>query len=671
MKRLLALLSLLLLLTVPVSTVGRKWGSGLRFSARSETAENGWFLAEGSLYITSDEAWAARGWAARDVISVTVSDGVTYVPDNAFEGCPNLARVTLPASVTAVGEGAFDDCASLREIAVSSDNPAYASADGVLYDKAMTRLLRCPAGYAGRLTVPAGVREIAERAFANCASLTHCWLPDTLKTIGKHAFLCCGLEYISIPASVQTVGGYAFANCTKLTGAYIASGVTALGDGMFSVCTALNSVTLPDTLTVLGDSCFMGCAALKKVLLPPSVTEIGALAFANSGLTAINVPPACEVDPSAFDGCAAKVTRATYTLENGVLTVYSDEAWENMGWREPFDEFYFNVTSVIIAEGVKTVGREAFAGFVTLKSVQLPASLESIGEGAFYNCNLTEIHIPAGVKEIAASAFSFGLPVPVMGMSTLNYNNAVAHCASLRAFTVSPENPCFTAVDGVLFNKNKTVLVRYPAGKTATAYTVPDTVREIGADAFWGCKTLTAVTLPDSLEVIGADAFHECQALAELNFPNSVKRIENGAFYYCFHLQDIAAPRGCEVAASAFVGCGTDKWWTLKDGVLTIYSDNAWYYKVWDTEKVRAAVLTEGVTQIPNDLGPISAPAFDGCKALTSVTVPASVTNIGEKAFAGCEALENITVSPDNPNYSSEYGVLFNKDKTKRIFLAP
>jgi hypothetical protein len=143
-----------------------------------------------------------------------------------------------------------------------------------------------------------------------------------------------------------------------------------------------------------------------------------------------------------------------------------------------------------------------------------------IGAYAFYRCeSLTSVTIPHSVTTIGEWAF--------MG------------CESLTSIAVDADNPDYTAENGVLFNKAKTVLVRYPEGKTETGYTLPHSVTTIGEGAFIDCESLTSVIIPHSVTAIGNYAFIDCDGLTSVTIPHSVTAIGDKAFVDCSSLRDV------------------------------------------------------------------------------------------------------------------------------------
>ena len=146
--------------------------------------------------------------------------------------------------------------------------------------------------------------------------------------------------------------------------------------------------------------------------------------------------------------------------------------------------------------------------------------MTSIGDSAFDSCtSLTSITIGNGVTNIGNWAFY--------------------HCTSLTSITVEENNTAYASIDGNLYNKDKTTLIQYAIGKTATEFTIPDSVTSIGWQAFYRCTSLTSVVIPDSVTSIGEQAFNSCFSLTSIFIPDSVISIGYWAFFSCESLTDV------------------------------------------------------------------------------------------------------------------------------------
>jgi hypothetical protein len=190
--------------------------------------------------------------------------------------------------------------------------------------------------------------------------------------------------------------------------------------------------------------------------------------------------------------------------------------------------------------------------------------------------------------------------------------NAFGRNGRLTAITVDEGNGYYSSDDyGALFNKEKTVLVQYPAGNTRSEYAIPVGVTGIGESAFYYCDSLTSITLPDGLTGIGAGAFESCDSLTSIAIPDTVTSIGDSAFYSCGNLTSVTLPNGlASIGADTFGSC------------LSLTS-----------------------VAIPASVTSIGSWAFNTCGNLTSITVPASVTSIGNYAFASCNSLSDITIA--------------------------
>ncbi len=188
---------------------------------------------------------------------------------------------------------------------------------------------------------------------------------------------------------------------------------------------------------------------------------------------------------------------------------------------------YSGLTSIAIPDSVTTIGNNAFRG-CRLKSIVIGNSVTSIGGCAFLDCrSLRGITIPDSVESIGDPAFG--------------------GCVNLPKIEVGEKNPSYTDVNGVLFNKEKTMLLNYPAGKPDTAYEIPDTVTRIRAyafsdSAFHKCTNLTSITIPDSFTNIEGRMFGGCSSLTSITIPDSVTTIGSGAFMDCTSLKNITIP---------------------------------------------------------------------------------------------------------------------------------
>lgn len=203
---------------------------------------------------------------------------------------------------------------------------------------------------------------------------------------------------------------------------------------------------------------------------------------------------------------------------------------------------------------------------------------------------------------------------------------------------------------------------------------IPNSVTKIGDEAFFQCKNLTNVLLPDSIKQIGREAFSLCSSLNKVTIPKGVTSIKYKAFYNCGNLKNILMQGGITtIGREAFENCYNLTNITLPNSLTEIASE-----AFSNCQKLTNVSIPEGVTSIGYG-------AFYGCLSLNHITIPDGVTEIGKTAFYNCPNLKNVSipssvttigtmafcsninVAKDNPNYSSEDGVLFDKSKTTLI----
>jgi hypothetical protein len=571
--------------------------------------------------------------------SIALPASLTAIGNSAFQGCTGLTSITLPASLTSIGYSAFEGCTRLTNFTVDRGNIKYTAINGVLLSKDQTTLIAYPAGKKGACTVPLTVTKIESRAFSGCTGLTSITLPASLTiieydmfrgctglisitlpasltAIGYAAFHgCTGLTSITLPASLTTIGNFAFDRCTGLTSITLPASLTTIGDAAFYECTGLTSIALPASLTAIGNFAFHGCTGLTSIALPASLTAIGNFAFQGcTGLTSIALPASLTtIGDAAFHGCTGltnfTVDRGNikYTAINGVLlskdqtTLIAYPAGKKGAYTVPLLVTKIGgrafsrctgLTSIALPASLTTIGDTAFYGCTGLTSITLPESLTTIGNWAFDRCTgLTSITLPASLTTIGNTAFyectgltSVAIPAQVEDIGT----GAFTICASLTGFTVDDKNTAFTAIDGVLFNKDQTILVAYPGGKRG-AYTLPAQIGWIQRHAFVGCNGLTAIaaaggnpaytaidgvlfsgdqtvliaypggkqgayTIPPQVRLIGRTAFFHCSGLTSVTIPAGVTTIGDSAFSGCEGLTSVTLPANLALDSARFPG---------------------------------------------------------------------------------------------------------------------
>ena len=453
------------------------------------------------------------------------------------------------------------------------------------------------------VTIDYGVTSIGKYAFRSCKNLTSVTMPNSLTSIGENSFdACIDLTSMIIPDSVKSIGEHAFYTCTSLKNVTIGNSLNMISNFVFVGCNSLENIMV--------DENNLNYSSIDGVLFNKKKTELILYPVGNSR-NAYSIPNSVtSIGYYAFWGCT---NLRNIKIPNNVESI-GDYAFYNCT----------SLTSVTIPNSVTSIGNDAFYGCSSLTSVTIPNSVTSIGNNAFYGCSsLTSVTIPDSVTSIGYSALS--------------------SCTSLTSIEVSYDNENYSSVDGVLFDKDKTKLIQYPAGSNRTIYSIPNSVISIGSDAFVGCTSLTSVTIPNSVTSIGGSAFSGCTNLTSITIPDSVTSIGSYAFEDCTSLTSVTIGNSVtSIGGSAFSGCTNLTSITIPDSVTSIGS-----YAFEDCTSLTSVTIGNSVTSIGGS-------AFSGCTSLTSITIPDSVTSIGDYAFYECTSLKSVTI-PDSVTSIGDY----------------
>ena len=280
------------------------------------------------------------------------------------------------------------------------------------------------------------------------------------------------------------------------------------------------------------------------------IKRITAFAAAVAMATTFTFP--AEIGDSFF-GFGNVIVASAESSGEWVYTVNADQTVTitgYQGWGGAVE-----IPAVIDGKSVTSIGNGAFRNCPGLESITIPYTVTSIGDYAFESCTgLKRITIPDGVTSIGINAFmdcysltSITIPDGVTSIGT----NAFYGCSGLTSITVDSSNSSYCSESGVLFNKNKTALICYPAGKTDSSYKIPDEVTSIEYAAFEACTGLTSITIGGGVTSIGDYAFESCTGLESITIPDSVNSIGYAAFNYCTGLTSIYIPDGISIGQHA------------------------------------------------------------------------------------------------------------------------
>lgn len=568
--------------------------STLTISGSGPIADEAFLCCYGFTNVIIEEGITEIGANAFDhseIKSIDIGDSVTTIGKHAFYET-ELKTLSIGKGLKNISIDAFGACGDFKSITVSSDNPDFSSVGGVLFNKDATKLVLFPYSNSSRYCVPDGVKEIGEEAFVHCAYLKEIKFPESLITIGYRAFYHCGylnsvtfseglqtieaeafqlcynINSLMIPSTVTSIGDRAFDSLFYIRDVVLPEGLTSIGSETFNCCKNLLSVSIPESVTSIGDACFSECTSLKSVNLPKGLTYLGKKAFykCSNFPSSIVIPDGVtKIGKKTFYGCTKL---SSISLSKNLKSIGDSAFWGCELEEITIPDSVISIgdgafcmcqylKKVTIPDGVTSLGSGAFAGCYKLEEVILPDSvtvidyktfyecenlkqltlgnyITEIGEKAFYGCiSLTEFNIPDTVEIIGEFAWGF-----CYGLTTINIPANVKSIGigaldeyNLTSITVDADNLYYASVDGVLFNKKKTELVRYPENKSGKSYVVPYGVTKIKNHSFEYCHNLKNITFQEGVTKIGTVAFYNCH-LKTIELPASIRRIGFHAFYY-------------------------------------------------------------------------------------------------------------------------------------------
>lgn len=555
---------------------------------------------------TSLERIGASAFEDSLLEKIMLPETVTVIENSAFKNCSSLSAVKLGSAVTYIGASAFENCKSLEEITLPDtlrDIAAYAFKNAGLKS----------------VNTGNGVRKINTGAFYGNKSLTDLYLGTSVKKLGDRSFAeCSALVSVTIPESLESFSASVFEGgkslkSIKVDGAnkYYKSAETGVysADGKTLVLAVADSAsfTVADGTETIAAGAFVNASGVSSIGFPASLKNVEGetldrtLWFKNadgvvyagkvlykvkSSASSVNV---AEGTVSIADNalCGTKVTNITLpksleyigkeafkdsllksvTIASGVKVI-DDRAFENTA-----------VTSVKFdGKSLEKLGSAAFKGCAKLKKIILPVSVKEIPTDAFANCKTLAFAEAKGVEKIGKYAFSgcsslksFNIPANVETVDPASFLG----CENLTEISVDESNVFLKVVDGAVVSYNDegewNKIVLYPQGKDG-AFTVPETVTEIGEKAFYDCDGLTEIIFHDGFKTIGKEAFFDCDALTTVTMPADADNIGEYAFASCNELREFVVNSNyTKYENNTFDGC----WYFNYDAVTINVPDSS------------------------------------------------------------------------------------------------
>lgn len=372
-------------------------------------------------------------------------------------------------------------------------------------------------------------------------------IPDGVQVIGDSAFAYSKLKGVIFPDSVTKLEECALYCCDKLESVTIPEKVTSLEWSTFANDSKLKSVTLNTNLKKIKKSCFNWCSSLKEIKLPEGLERIEYEAFGMTELTSVKLPSTLKY-LSGFNGARIKsveVPASVETIDDHCFADCSD------------------LKTVKLHKGLKKIGDCVFFYCGSLKSLKIPSTVTRIEGDPFTETNIKELTLPKNLKYLGLAKSTFGV-----------------FPKSLKKLKISKSNKYFSTKSGLLYNKKRTKFLYYPNSRKAKTFKLPKTVRSIGGNAFSGAElkkvvvggkvkrvgngafahsTIGTVEFKKGLKTLGSNSFYFAQIYNRIKLPNTVKRIEKGACDACY-LSKINIPKSVKyIGASAFFGADLGK----------------------------------------------------------------------------------------------------------------
>lgn len=401
--------------------------------------------------------------------NVVISGQVLRVGNDAFGYCTKLTSIELPDSITDIGNNAFANDTKLQEIniPVKLQRVGYRIFAFTKYEENLphneytligNNILYIYRGSSDVIEVPANIQSIAGGAFCACPAAEI--NIEKVSYIGRAAFADCkNLVAIKMPDNAEIDGSKLFSECSSLKEVILPYDCN-IGNSMFYGCKDLRSVTLQGTPTTVGANAFSDCSSLSTLILPESIDTILEGAFARSGLCSITIPENVKV-------IAAECFADCSSLDWAALSPYTEliekRAFANCS----------SLSQINIPDGIKSIGEQAFRA-TNINSVELPDSLDFLGDYAFANCeSLKDIKLPLSLKAVPYGCF--------------------CECSALMEIVI-------------------------PNGYT-----------EIGSNSFTECEELCRVVLPEGLQKIDFNAFYGCN-ISAVYLPDSLVEFDDQSF---------------------------------------------------------------------------------------------------------------------------------------------
>ena len=619
-------------------------------------AGNSRYLSENGILYNKDKTEIFVCPSSCGIETFVFPDSVTKIAAYCFYANVSIKEVIMPENLTEMGEFAFYG----SQLSVIQFNDKLLSIPKYAFSSCKN--LRS-------FEIPATLESIGDFAFENCHAITELIIPDGVRTIGKEAFNNCDtLVNIQIGSTAESIGTEAFGNCNKLQSIYVSDGnqfYTSDKNGIFydinktilfvaPPCNGMTYYVMPDSVATIEDEAFCYHQTLTTISFSESLKEIGVRAFFSceelegeiyfgSSLEIIN--------EDAFHACnyisSFKVNENNQSFSSDDYGALYDKNKTALILYPPSAE----AEEYIIPDGVTLIADSAIYNAFYLNKIVIPDSVKTIETNAINHCSLTALVIGKGVCEINTNSFIY---------------------STIKSITVSEENEYFCSDDDVLYDKEKTILYKFPAYNQQVDFVVPDTVNKICSGAFYKTR-VENVILPNSVSEIGYYVFNDCFWLATITVVNpnaSISTLKQGVVYYGY--ANSTLEKYCRSSGYDFVplydGLSVD----YEDGVLILSGTSE--LPVIDNENMCPWAAFSDSTDciLIRDISLISANAFSDFYDISSVIFESENITVENNAFSDCHELKTVICYSDAEFGEAAFStqtenLLFFKENNKNV----
>lgn len=471
-------------------------------------------------------------------------------------------KITIPADADYdITENPFAAAILLEEFNVEEGNKNWTVKDGVLFSKDLKKLISYPAAKTGKsYVIPDGTEEIGIAAFyeADIEALT---LASSLKTLNRHCFsYMTNLRKIdmSVAEDIETIPPMAFVESSALSSVIFPENLLKIEIAAFMNCKELKEIELPETLDSVGQSAFMG-TGLSKIIIPDSVTAIGYNAFGY--IDDSSAVPGFEIIGSV-NGMAYTYSQdsdSEYDYSNDFVFM-TRETYERQKLLETMQvETSGDYNYAVNDDGTAIlIGCDAVDDTVTVPEEIEGHKVTSVFANAFMGCLSKEIILPDTVTSIGSKAFSTEVEKITLpgNLAEFEDDEPFLSLVNLKSIDMGSGDGSFSAENGVLYNKDKTLLVCYPQAKEDKSYTAPSGLKYIAMSAacyntyleeadlspvelisdyaFEGCTSIKNVKLSRNLKSVGQNAFLGCESLSGIRVYKETESIGQYAFGFTY-----------------------------------------------------------------------------------------------------------------------------------------